>query len=649
MSIAYSGKKAICFLLIMISIALSTSAQKSDTATFEWATCPACPVPDSDTSFLRQEHIRYGYLTVPENRQHHSGKQIRIAVQFFSALNPNSGKPPMIILHGGPGGRGIGNFPPEYDGIRKESDIILIDQRGSGLSEPDFSPEMNQQILEIFADDLTPEGEMKARTAVAANVKEALVKKGIDLSAYNSREIAADINDLCKLLGYKSWNLWGTSYGTRIALTMMRDFPQGINSVILAAPLPPNVKYFQNVTANFRRALNLLFDRCMESPAGKRSYPHLKEDFIAAIDSLEKKPLVIAMKDHSKFVINAQDILLAFHQALYDRGSYPVIPLLIEQLKNRNEPALRAFVESMSNGIFRLKYGNYYTVICSDCMPFNSLKAFEDSSAGYWQGISFYKDEFSICNMWNAGPYNSIDSTAVTSNIPVLVLSGEMDPIASSSGAVEMVKTLPGAFLYVFSNTGHFVMNDEALKLVMNFLADPAKEPGSVHYIKTADIPFITDVHVNTGITRLAPVLQLNKANIIYISWILLTGIFILLTIILSVYSLLKRRPAPSNNGITLRYALIAVNAILCAFFLVALILIIAHTARENYQILGFGLPERYAGIFILPYIILALDLLLVVLWLTDSKRYLPVSQYLGVFFLQIPFICFVIYFGFFY
>jgi pimeloyl-ACP methyl ester carboxylesterase/uncharacterized integral membrane protein len=653
MPIGHLVKRSISLVFLFFSAIQHLSAQ-DHAATFEWTTCPSCPYPDADTAYLRNENIRCGYLTVPETRTPYNGRKLRIAVQVFKALTPNAAKPPMVILHGGPGGRAIGNFPPEYDPIRKESDIILVDQRGAGFSEPAFSPEMNQDILNIFARDLTPAAETKERVAAAAKVKDALVKKGIDIPSYNSREIAADIHDLCKLLGYTSWNIWGTSYGTRVALTMMRDFPEGINSVILAAPLPANVKYFQDITANFKHSLDLLCEKCKSDPGCNSSYPDLKQDFITAITNLEKSPIVLKMDDatrfpEGKFVINAQDMLLAFHQALYDRNNFPLIPILIEQLKARNEGALKHFVESMANGVFRLQYGAYYSVICSECIPFNSLKAFEDSSAGFWGGLSFYKDEFGICNIWNAGPFNDKDSATVSSTIPVLILSGEMDPIAATTGAESVKAALPNSFLYVFQNTGHFVGNGPAMDLIYKFLADPSRQPDATHYVKTAAIPFITGVHISNGISAMAPWMLRQKGNWWYGALIILIAVLFILTLFFAVKATKQLKKERHPFRVSFPFILMLLNTLLSAYFLVSILLSVLRTARENPQVLGFGLPGHYAGALTFPYIILGCYFILLLFWLFNRQKHETDKKYLLYFMMQLPFIGFLFFFGLFY
>jgi pimeloyl-ACP methyl ester carboxylesterase len=436
---------------------------------------------------------------------------------------------------------------------------------------------------------------------------------------------------------------------------MMRDHPEGIHSVILESPLPPNVPYFQSVTANFKRSLNKLFDKCAADPACKLAYPHLKDDFFVAIDSLDKKPMVISMNEKDKFpdgkfVINSQDMLLGFQQALYGKQLYPVLPLLIEQLKARNENALRGFAESMSNGIYRLSYGSYYSVICAECMPFNSVKAFEDSSAGFWKGLTFYRDEFSICNIWNPTASNSIDSAAVTSKIPVLILSGELDPIAPPSNGETAIHSLPNAYQYTFQNTGHFVSGDDkAVSLIEKFLTNPSVEPDPVHFVKTRDIAFATDVHVNGGITSLAPRLQLNKGNSFYIGWILLMVVAFLANLVFVSRAILQKKTQLTNTTRDKIYYWSALlSVVLSIYFLVRLGMVIFKTASENLFLLGFGLPQRYSFVLLVPYLIFLLVLIQIAV-VPGAKNGSVKKKQMLLLLLNVPFLIFLFRFGLFY
>src|SRR5882757_121247 len=121
--------------------------QGRPTSSFKWATYRDCPIPNADTAYLRKMNVVYGYLTVPENRLKDNGRTLRLSVSVIKSSEPTAALAPLVILHGGPGGRIVGSYSRVYDLLRKERDIVLIDQRGSGFSGPELAPEMNQAIL----------------------------------------------------------------------------------------------------------------------------------------------------------------------------------------------------------------------------------------------------------------------------------------------------------------------------------------------------------------------------------------------------------------------------------------------------------------------------------------------------------------------
>jgi pimeloyl-ACP methyl ester carboxylesterase len=430
----------------------------------------------------------------------------------------------------------------------------------------------------------------------------------------------------------------------------MKNYPEKIYSVILESPLPPNIKTFENITNNFRNSINSLFDKCANDPGCKTSYPTLKQDFVEAIKGLDREPLIIPMSDKTtypsgKFVINSQDMLLGLQQALYGKAIYPVIPLLIEQIKHRNVPALSNFVESMANGIKNLHYGLYYTVICKECMPFNSLQRFEDSAKGFFGGLTFYKDEFNICNIWNQNFPDSRDSLPITSNIPVLILSGEQDPMAPPKNAEILSATLPSSFSYIFQNVGHFVSNEAyAVELMTKFLKNPFKKPDPGRFIRTSDINFAVDIHINNGIPFFAKVLSSGNKFIVYKIWFMIAAILLLVQLILSARNLWITSKV-SYLSPKLFYALSGLNALLSIFFIIKLVLIIIKVRSENYFILGFGLPQKYYNLLLIPYLILSVLLIQIsLLFLKNNngiKKLLP--------FFIIPYLIFIFYFNLYY
>ncbi len=595
--------------LILVCLFFIKATYGQDSVMIHWLDYSHSPVTNVDSNFFIKSKIKFGYLRVPESRQR-PDKYLNIAIAKLSCLQSEATQPTLIMLHGGPGGKIIEKFNLP-NALRQDRDIVVLDQRGCGYSQPDFTTGMNQDILNILSRNLTRNAEENERIAVAEKWKRELKQRNIDLSAYTTNNIAKDVNDLCTALHLTSWDLWGTSYGTRVALTLMKSFPQGIHSVILESPLAANTNYIQNITKNFKSSLEKLFEKCDENPEVHKKYPNLRSDFTNAINAIEKNPIVVDMNNsdkypNGKFIINSQDILLGLQQSLYGKSFYPVFPLLVEELKNRDAPGLRNFIEGMSNGIFRLQYGLYYSVMCEDCIPSNGAKAFDSTSADFWGGVSFYRDEFGICNVWSDSSKRIIDSAQIRSNIPTLILSGELDPIASTKGALMTQKGLSSAYLYTFKNTGHFAVdNDSTLDLLINFLNRPKVEPSKNHFIETENIKFITNIYHNPYISIIPNDFMFSKKN-----WLHITGVTIMiLCLLIGLIILIASRNSvniQTQSFFAVRIAFV-LNFIIALAFVILTVTAISRTMSRNFFLIGFGVDDSYAFIFFLPYVFLFL------------------------------------------
>jgi pimeloyl-ACP methyl ester carboxylesterase len=648
-------KNLILFFLFSFFHGIVAYSQHTVTSRFEWAKCPDCPLPKATPREMEQLKISTGYLWVPENRNDSASRMLRLGVVVFKAKNEKSGQSPVLFLHGGPGGRIVGDYSEKYEALQQYRDLIFIDQRGSGTSDAGFPTTMNQDILDVLAADLTNEKEEETRVNIARNVRSAISKKGINIASYNTKEIVKDIHDLCALLGYGKYSLWAGSYGTRGALVMMRDYPGDIDRVILESPLPPNAKYIQETTTNFKASLKKLFEKCKADPVGNKVYPNLEADFYSAIESLFKQPITIKIEDKNRFpsgkiTINGQDMLLAIQQMMYDRTYFPLIPVLISALKERKEYTLKAIMQGMSRGIYRLNYGAYYSIICNDCMRYNDEHTFDSTSKDFFNGLTFYRDEFSICKVWNEYSSGKMDSAAVASNIPTLILSGEMDPISGNAYPVLIQKTLSNSHSYVFENTGHFASeNSSAVNLIKKFLAGELGDALAVSFIKTNKIPFGSKLYMHKGVVDVSPKLAFNKNNTFYLTWLALCAIGLVISNIIA-WKLLGKRGDSYSPGKQRIFAWASVIAgIVGIVFLVMFVMAIRQTAMENYMFLGFGLPAGKASILFLPYVTLGLYLL-VFAFLPKSK--VPgwhKSFLIRYFLLQLPFILFVAWFNLYY
>jgi pimeloyl-ACP methyl ester carboxylesterase len=249
----HTGFSSLLLLLILLISANFVGAQQS---TFEEADCPF-KEPSGIT-------LDCGYLTVPENYAEPNGTQIRLAVAIARHPSGNPEPDPIVYLEGGPGGSPLEflylTFNTQYQALFETNrDIVIFDQRGIGYSEPALDcPEMQALNIELL--DYELDGATLTQDELDTLLVDSLMACGEtlsvdnDLSAYNSASNAADVESLRMALGYEQINLWGISYGTRLALTIMRDYPDGIRSVVIDSVYTPDVNLFSASPENLHRA-----------------------------------------------------------------------------------------------------------------------------------------------------------------------------------------------------------------------------------------------------------------------------------------------------------------------------------------------------------------------------------------------------------
>jgi pimeloyl-ACP methyl ester carboxylesterase len=441
------------------------SSANDSSGSFQDADCPF-PVPGGHT-------IDCGYLIVPENRSRNDSRSIQLAVAIVRA--PRAGQqPPVLYLAGGPGSSALDEFLSDPEGwnypFLQTRDFILLDQRGTGYSFPTLD------CPELADADFTagnPERDCHSR----------LRAEGIDLTAYNSAENGADVADLRRALGYAEWDLLGISYGTRLALVVMRDQPQGIRSVVLDSPFPPNADTPVDEALNTWEALQTLFADCDADAYCRQNYPNLEAVFLETVADLNDNPADDLFGD---------DLFFAIAEALNDTGSIPLLPWVIYAVSDGNYDALD---EIASGEGFGRRYqdepdrsdseGMYNSVICRDEYAFGAYEAAEaaltavappEIEAALLQSVS---ELFQTCAYWGAGRADPIEDAAVRSDIPTLILVGQYDHATPPKWGYLTAETLSRAYLYEFPGGGHSLISsgDCAVDLITQFYDNPLTAP----------------------------------------------------------------------------------------------------------------------------------------------------------------------------
>ncbi len=437
-----------------------------------------CPIKNFDHDKIRT----CGYLQVPEFHNKFGENKIKIAYAVLKSNSSNPQPDPVVYLMGGPGGSSLNSiqFWARHP-ILSDRDLVLVDQRGTGFSKPTLCPELGSEMAEILGQDFNREQESKVLKDKAEACKSKIMADGIHLEAYNSRENAADLEALRKYLGYKKWNLYGGSYGTRLALTIMRDYPEGIRSVVLSGPFPPQANMYETLIPNFKSALNVLFEQCEAIESCRSSYPNLSLKFEQLIEKLKISPEKATYRD-KPFYINAQDALLIIHQLLYSRNTAGRIPSFITGLLNNDQQDINRALVPLLLRAGAIDLGMYYSVQAYEEIPFNGKKGYEQSlqeNAAFDPGLAFFNSDLDILPGWHHVSASNIENRAVESAIPTLIMVGKLDPITPEPFAHQTAEGLSNSEIVVFPSMSHNLLGYCPNKILLNFINNPEVKPNS--------------------------------------------------------------------------------------------------------------------------------------------------------------------------
>ncbi len=468
--------------------------------------CPTLMLP-GEREFRLGADVVCGTLTVPENRSQPNGRTITLAIATLPAQSPDPDPEPMVYVHGGPGGS-ILPFGEQLRelGINRDRDVILVSQRGTLHADPQLTcPEFDEVTAEATGTSwLDPA--LAARSVDAVReCHDRFTADGIDLSAFNTIENAADFADLRRAMGIESWHVYGVSYGTDVVLQMMRDHPEGISSVVLDSVVPPQENLLTNLWSSSAGGLNALFDACAAQPRCAAAYPGLADEFSATVRRLAEDPLVVdlpATPDRAAQTVVLDGYKLANIAVLasMDPERYPGLPQLIHATA-RGEG--RALAESLAQGMQvpdTYSHGLKLGVICGEFAPFTTR---EDIAAagraafpGFPAAVLELQPQFGRpmddCEVWDVSASDARFAEPVRSDLPVLVMAGTFDAITQVSLADVVAETLPNSTVVRFPAIGHDVFEESECgrEVMASFLRDP--ESVAVECVAQMSIPEFT-------------------------------------------------------------------------------------------------------------------------------------------------------------
>ncbi|ARZ71794.1 transporter [Streptomyces albireticuli] len=455
------------------------------------APCPKPPEPIAALSTAR-----CGFLEVPENRslkvpENHAataGRTIRLAVAVIPATSAKPAEDPVVFMAGGPGGDTFDDIPFLVDsGLNRDRALIVMAQRGNLYDRPHLAcPELDRFSAEYVG--LGHDSRQAERLLLDSvkNCRNRLAADGTDLSAYNTTENAADFADLRTALGIPRWNVYGYSYGSDLALTYLREHPQGIRAVAIDSVTPPHIATLPWTWSSAREGIENLLDVCAAEPGCKRRYPDLRRTLTEQVRRLEARPLTLNARppsggDPVKVVLDGGALL---NLLVANAVKPPDVPAAIEELAHgRPERFARARAADSVQTVGRTAHGLTESVACAEWVPGSTpsdvLKAGRWAFPGWPDTVLAQAPQLPfqhrVCRVWDVPDRTSTQRVATVSTVPTLIVSGTFDTKTGASWAREAARTLPRSTSVRIPGIGHWVVPQSpcAQRVLASFLARP--------------------------------------------------------------------------------------------------------------------------------------------------------------------------------
>jgi len=391
-----------------------------------------------------EEELQCGKLPVFESRKTRSGRTLDLNVVVLPALDQEHKQEPLFDLAGGPGIASTGSanlYATDLKEYRRHRDVVLVDQRGTGDSNPlncshNVDPQyfLNEMYSVDYVRDCRHELERKA-----------------DLTRYTTPIAMDDLDDVRAWLGYERINLFGLSYGTRAALVYMRQHPDRVRSVILMGVTPTNHKMPLYHARDGQRAMNLLLADCAADLNCSRAFPNIENELMELLASLARQPAraKYALPESGKEVtvtIARQVFAEKLRSALYTPPGARQLPFIIHRAAQGDfSPFLSMAIPVKRSRPDSIADGMYLSVTCNEDTRQIDAKAAGRMNSGNMFDNYRVIEQVRACSLWPKAQSARGYSQPVNSKVPVLILSGYMDPVTPPTWAETVTKQLPNS------------------------------------------------------------------------------------------------------------------------------------------------------------------------------------------------------------
>jgi pimeloyl-ACP methyl ester carboxylesterase len=402
-----------------------------------------------------------------ENRATRTGRRIPLNIILLPAKSAKPAPDPLFYLAGGPGAAATGYAEAGFmPGLRRNRDVVLVDQRGTGESNPlNCAPFGTRQDMSGYFGEQFPVEKIRACRAE--------LEKVADLKLYTTSIAMDDLDEVRAALGYDRINVYGGSYGSTTSLAYLRQHGDHVRAVAIFGVAPPSAKIPLSFARGVQDAVNRMFADCAADQACKTAYPNLEAEFKKVIARFDNGPVEVEVpnvytQSTQKVMVTRDAFVDGIRQMLYVPNAAAALPALIHIAADGDLGRLVGTAFQVVSQIdARISRGMQLSVICAEDAPFITEEDVKTTSANSFYGDARVRPTLKACAEWPQAKVAASFLDPVKSDVPVLLVSGELDPVTPPWLAQMVAKTLTRSRLLVVPNATH-----NSYECIENIVAD---------------------------------------------------------------------------------------------------------------------------------------------------------------------------------
>jgi pimeloyl-ACP methyl ester carboxylesterase len=408
--------------------------------------------------------VECGRIEVWEDRSTRAGRRIPIHFVVARALGPEAARAPdpIFFFPGGPGAAATGaapRFAVELGTIRWRRDLVFVDERGTGRSNPlDCSPVWTD-LQSYLVDSIDGELMAGCRPELEARA---------DLRQYTTVASAGDVDAVAEALGYRQINLYGASYGSRLALEVIRRHGERVRSALLVGVAPSFGMAVETLAADTQWALERLIDDCEADSGCAEAFPTFRRDVDAVLAEVrggqaQGKGVTAVLEhpetgDEEEVTLPYGSFVSAVRLYLYGVELSAELPRLFRRAAEGDYRPIGRILIDFARFIEPTIYdGMWASVKCTEELPFIDRERARELAVGTMMGEYRLRAESEVCAVWPRGEVPADFHRPVSSELPVLMITGELDPASPPSLAAAAIEHFPNGLFIEPKNVSHFM------------------------------------------------------------------------------------------------------------------------------------------------------------------------------------------------